>query len=456
MFQLTIPSLLGILTFFLGVPAVTLTLCAFPRLLRPAVGLMVFATCYIKKPFYMEVFYQFYRGVDRGYGVTIPDLLFFGIAFYLLIRRPYRLVWWPYNAGLWILLIAISIVSLYGAGVPAYGWFSIHKLVRCLVLYWVMVNVVRTRRDIVLVIQAFVLAMIWQGTVVLWDKYVTGHVVNRAMGSFNHPNAMAMYLDLILPIVWCALLEGVLPRRWRKAALVAVGLAFIAVLFTKSRAAIVLMPAMMLGVTFLSATRQVTYRKLGLIATAAAAGMLVFAMAMPRIIARFQKAPKESAETRTYFNEAAAAMARDRWFGCGLNLYSWTLENTDYYWYVYPDRVDEPDPEAFRESALGKSRLGTAHHIYYLFLGETGWPGAIVFVVFLLRFYGKAVVGFFRARDPVCRAVLTGMVGGLALLYLHGVLEWVFRQTQTLYLFFATTGLLMATLRIERQPDSHE
>ena len=404
----------------------------------------------------MEVFFQNYRGTDRGFGVTIPDLLFIGIALYLIIKRPFRIKWWPYNTTLWIVMILISIASLANAGVPIYGWFTIHKFVRCLILYWVIVNVIRSREDILVIVKAMILALLWQGIVVMWAKYVTGSVVVRSIGSFNHPNAMAMYLNLILPIVWACLLEGVLPKRWRITAIIGLGLSFMAVLFTKSRAAIVLMPTMMLGVTFLSAIRKVTIRKVGIIGIAMVCGLAVFGIALPRIIERFEKAPKESAQTRVHFNDAADAMGNDRLLGCGINQFSWALQYTDYYWIVYSDKVDLADPEAFRETTAGLSRLGTAHHIYYLFLAETGWPGLIVFILFIARFYIKTLIGFFRAHEPLCRAVLTGMVGGFALLHLHGTLEWVLRQTQTLYLFFILNGLMIATIRIDRSLNANE
>jgi O-antigen ligase len=444
----TIPSLLGMVVFCAGVPAVALSLEAFPEWRKWALAAMVFSTCHVRKPFYMEVFYVFYRGVDRGFGVTIPDLFFFGFALWLLVRRPWPLRYVPPGSLSWFLLVAVCTVSITQSAVPLYSLFTVHKLLRCYVLFWVMVNAVRNEEDVRFVLGACVAVLLFQGTVVFWDKYVTQKVVNRSMGSFNHPNALAMYLDLFLPVVWAATLDGVLGARARRFAFPAMGLATMAVVFTKSRAAIVLMPSMLAGVTVLSLLTRPTGRKMGMAALAALLGTGIFYLAMPRIIRRFRNAPKASAETREYFNEAAREMANDRVLGCGINMYSWALEHTDYYWYVYPDMLDLTDPEEFRETTQGRSRLGTAHNIYYLMLGETGWPGAVAWVLVCATFYLRAMWGCLTARATLPRALLLGMLCGFALLHVHGTLEWVVRQTQTLYAFLLLSGFMVALTRL--------
>ena len=156
--------------------------------------------------------------------------------------------------------------------------------------------------------------------------------------------------------------------------------------------------------------------------------------------------------TRVYFNMAARAMAQDKLFGSGLNSYSWMIEHTDYYWYVYPDALEEEkDLEAFRESDKGISRLGTAHHIYYLFAAETGWPGMVVFIFFIASLYLRNLVLFLRTRDEYYQAVALGLLVGFSTLHLQGLLEWIFRQTQVFLLFCLLSGLMVAIGNIARE-----
>ncbi|MDK2972919.1 MAG: hypothetical protein PWP23_2674 [Candidatus Sumerlaeota bacterium] len=446
---MTAASAAGILVFLLGVPAIAALLFAFPRHRRLLLALMVFTICYVKKPFYQEVFFVNYRGVDRGFAVTIPDLFFFGFFLFALLGGLKRkLVWIPFNSVPWFFVILISALSLVGTEVPFYGTFTIHKFIRCWILYWVVVNVVREKEDVYAVLAGLAASLVFQGFLVFWSKYITGSVVNRSVGSFRHPNTLAMYVDLIGPMLMGALLSGRLPRRLNTLALVAIFAGFVSVIFTKSRAAIVLVPAALGCVIAVSLVMKPTARKMAIASVGMAGALLVLAIAMPRIVRRFQTAPEESAETRHYFNDAAKAMADENPVGIGINLYSWSLANTDYYWYVYPDMVDVPDPEEFRESIRGQSRLGTAHHIYWLYAAEIGYVGCGFFVLHLAIFSGLTAWVFIREKDRLHKGIALGILVGTTFHHVHGTLEWIFRQTEVQYLYFIQMGLIVAIWRM--------
>ena len=380
------------------------------------------------------------------FAVTIPDLFFFGFFFWFLLGGSgQKLILWPCNATLWTLMIVISIISLTGCAVAYYGLFTVHKFIRGLILLWVMVNVVRGRKDVQAVITGLMAAVIFQGANVFWAKYVTHSVVNRSVGSFPHPNSLAMYVDLIIPAILALILAQGFTRKENRWAVAALFLGMLCVVFTKSRAALVIMIGALGSVTAISVVVKPTARKVGIIFIGFLLVDLIGVAVAPRIIKRFQSAPKASEETREYFNSAAKAMANHYTFGTGLNSYSWMLGNTEYYWYVYPDKVDTvDDPEEFRESKQGMSRLGTAHHIYLLFAAETGWLGMWVFILFLLRFYLKNFVLLLKARDEYYQAILLGLFVGFSTLHLQGLLEWIFRQTQVFYLFLVLSGLMVA------------
>jgi hypothetical protein len=453
---MTAASLMGILTFLIGVPSVLLSLFAYPKLRRPLITVMAFSTCYVKKPLYMEIFFVPYRGVDRGFGVTVADLIFFGFLLWILLGgSKEKINWWPCNTIFWQLLIAISVISLISSSVSYYGLFTLHKFIRGYVLYWVTVNLIRDREDLKAVVSGVMAAVIFQSGVVIWDKYVTHQVVNRSVGSFPHPNSLAMYVDLIIPMILAILLAGGFSKSQNKWAFAAIGGGLICVVFTKSRASLVIVGAALAAVTALSIIMKPSGRKVAVALTGFLLIDLLGIAAAPKIIERFQKAPEASELTRVYFNNAARAMANEHTFGTGLNSYSWTLANTDYYWYVYAEERDTvKDEEEFRESRMGQSRLGTAHHIYYLFAAETGWPGMVVFILFIARYYLHNVVLLFKARDEYHQAILLGLLVGFSTLHLQGLLEWIFRQTQVFYLFCLLSGLMVSTGYIMK--GSHE
>lgn len=446
-------SVLGIITFLVGVPTVLLTLFAYPNLRRPLLALMAFSTCHIKKPFYMEVFFVSYRGVDRGFGVTVADLLFFGFFLWIILGGSKdKIVWWPYNTILWQCLIAVSVLSLINSPVAYYGLFTLHKLFRGYLLFWVTVNLVRDRDDLNAVVSGVMAAVVFQTGVVIWDKYVTHKVVNRSVGSFPHPNSLAMYVDLIVPMILAVFLASGFSKSRNKWAVLAIGGGLVCVVFTKSRASLAIAGAALAGVTCLSILLKPSGKKIAVAFVGFLLVDLMGVVAAPKIIERFQKAPEASELTRVYFNNAARAMADDRLFGFGLNSYSWTLANTDYYWYVYAEeRETLKDEDEFRDSKMGQSRLGTAHHIYYLFAAETGWPGMVVFIMFIGRYYIHNLVLLFRERDEYRQAILLGLLIGFSTLHLQGLLEWIFRQTQVFYLFCLLSGLMVATGYISKE-----
>lgn len=447
-----VASGLGILTWLIGVPMVTVILLVWPRSHRLMLALMLFSTSIIIKPFYMEVFYQEYRGTDRGFGVTIPDLVLWGFFFFLLIRwSRKKYVWWPYNTGPWFALIGISIVSLIGSPVLYYGLFTLHKFVQAFVLYWVVVNVVREKKDVEAVIDSLAAAVIYQGALVLWYKYVTHTVVFRSYGTFPHSNTLAMYTNLILPILLALILSTKLGRRRTLFVGTAFLLGFVCVIFTKSRAALVLMLGALLLVGVVGVLPRLTPRKIKLVALGFTVLVAVGIVAVPQTIKRFEDAPVESGEGRVFFNNAARAMADDHPFGVGLNANAWMVRTEQYYWYVYPDKVDVPDPDAYRETAEGKERLAVVHNVYYLFAAEIGWFGMGVFLLFLWRFWWRNLRLWFQARDAYHKAILLGIAVGCLINHLQGMLEWVFRQTQVMYLFFALSGVVVAIGRRTRR-----
>lgn len=450
---MTIASLFGMLVFFVGFPAVTIALFMFPRHHRWFMAAMVFTICYVKKPFYQEVFFVNYRGVDRGFAVTMPDLFFFGFFVWILLGglKKKKIRWLPFNSLPWFLLILVSCFSLIGSLEPFYGLFTIHKMIRCWILYFVIVNLVRDRRDVEVILAALAATIILEGTIVVWDKYITGRVISRSIGSFRHPNTLALYTDLILPVLTAVILTSAVSKKSRKLFGVAILMGIICVVFTKSRGALVLLPSSLGAVIGTSILMRPTGRKFMVLGLGMVVVAVITAIALPKLIRRFQTAPEESAQTREYFNYAAEAMARENLFGVGINLYSHSLAHTDYYWYVYPDYVDVEDPEEFKESDRGKSRLGTAHHIYWLWASETGYPGVAVFVLHIGLFSLYTVVAFFREKDHLFKSVFLGVFVSTSFFHLHGLLEWIFRQTEVMYLYFILMGTVVAMVQIRKE-----
>ena len=76
-----------------------------------------------------------------------------------------------------------------------------------------------------------------------------------------------------------------------------------------------------------------------------------------------------------------------------------------------------------------------------------------VFIMFIGRFYLRNIVLLIKTDDDYYQAILLGLLLGFTTLHLQGLLEWIFRQTQVLYLFFVLSGLMVAVGNIiKREP----
>lgn len=441
---------------YLGVPPlIAFLLWARPELDRLILGSLAFATCHVHKPLYMEVLFRDYRGTDRGYGITVADLLAGGLLLWLVTsgRDRRSRIWVPWNTLPYLALAAVACVSTWQSPVPELGFFTLHKLLRGFFLYWVLVNCVRSPREIRAVVAGLLATLLFQGWVVFHDKWISGEVVYRVLGTFPHPNSLAMYVNMVLPLALALLLTGGRLRLRDPLLCLLVAGALIVVVFTRSRAAMVLAA----GVVLFQPCYQFMLGPSRRIIVLVGCGLLVLAVLGaslgPSIQRRFRSAPDQSALTRVYFNDAARAMARDHPFGVGLNAFSWTLANTEYYWLVYPDKKDVPDRLAFRQSEAGRRRLGTAHNIYFLWAAETGWGGLACWLLWAGRFLLRNLRELRRNRHPEQRALLLGLLFAAVTFHLQGWLEWVGRQTQVFYLFLVLGGLLAALsrLRLEGQ-----
>ncbi|WP_372369488.1 O-antigen ligase family protein [Candidatus Uabimicrobium sp. HlEnr_7] len=373
------------------------------------------------------------------------DFFFFGYFLWLLLNVREVRKWLPLNIVLMWILVVCALFSLSNSINPYYGLFTIHKMIRGAVLYWITVNILKSKDDFTTVINALAFSVIFQGVIVFYAKYIVKTVVVRSVGTFPHPNSLAMYLNLILPTLLCMILVSKSKKQtlYYSFALV---LGMIAIVFTKSRGGLIIMLGGLFMAAGISTMLKVSFQKLRILFLGLVVVSILGSLAAPKIIQRFQKAPKESAETRHYFNSAARAMADDYFWGIGINSYSYSLANTEYYWYVYPD-VEDDDREAFRDpdNARAVSRLGNCHHIYLLWASECGWISMYIFILLIALFMlVNSYLILYTRKMPFYNAIVIGLLCGFTTLHLQGFLEWVYRQTQVYYLFHFLSGVVVS------------
>ena len=444
--ELTPTALAVILALLAGVPILTLALLSWPRLQRALLGLLVFSTCLTgNRLFAVQAFFVPNRGTDWGFEVSVADFLLFAFLLVLLLRGASRRVtWWPYNTSLWLLLLSVCVLSLIPSQAPVLGLFAIHKLVRGFVLFWVTVNLVRGPKDTDAVIKALIAALIVQAAVVFWSKYVSGSVVWRSVGTFAHPNTMAMYVDLALAMVLASALTRRSSARRRMLSGIAILGGMLCVTFSRSRAALVLMPVALGAIVLILVAMRPTAKKLLWIGSCTFLVGFLGVLAAPKVVERFVHAPVQSSMQRKAFKRVAIRMAGENILGVGINAYAQRVQDSDYYWLQNPELLDLEDPLAYQERDRGLTTIGTVHHIYLLYAAETGWLGMAVFILFVGRFAWRTVLLLFRLQGDCERGIMLGIAAGLTMLHLQGLLEWGLRQTPVFFLFVIVSAMMVA------------
>jgi len=397
-----------------GVPLMAFAAMSSARLRGLLLSLLVFSTVLGDVASINFLSTETYRGPDRGFELTLTDLVALALALAVVARFPRRIRWLPLGTWPMALLFVLAIVSTVNAQAPLLGTFTLFKLVRIYLLFWCVVNVVGTGVSLDYVRYGLVAMGLVMTVLALKQKYVYG--MYRITGPFDHSNGIPLYCNLVIPVL---LVWGMTDRRLSSAeaaltVFASLGMVF-AVVATQSRAG-TLLTGLSVALTLVVANARarsprVSWTTVTLVLIMLAGGALV----ADTIVQRFREAPESSEQARDEFNVAARRMAGDRAFGVGLNNFSLVLTTVD----RYNEHI---------EVMKGEEQGGVAHHIYWLTAAEMGYVGLFAFLIVLGGFLWRALLGAIRATG-LESLLLWGFFIGFVALYLQGTLEWGLRIT---------------------------
>lgn len=375
-----------------------------------------------------------YRGDTRGFEFGVTDWMMIALVV-TMARSPRwrreRLQLLPPNSVPLLVYLGIALASLASAYVPLYAGFGFFKLLRAVVVYWVAFNYVRSERDLRFLLLVLVAMVGVQFGLVLWQR-ATG--LYRAVGSTPHPNTLAVYVNF-MNMVFLAFVLGEKRRSFHTwAAWGGLTMGAVIVLATFSRGALMTMVLGFALVIALSLWDRPRSSKLAIIGMMALAALPLAVKVTPAIIERFETAPVESGLSRHQANSAALAMARDHFFGVGLNNYSHVANSTAYSQYI-PLESDR----------------GIVHNVYLLHASELGWLGLAAFLAVIVRFLWLGAGYIAQRRDDITSSMAIGIFAGMVALWTQSLIEWLFRQTYVTVEFFLLAGLLAALPRVARR-----
>lgn len=410
-------------------PTMTAMALMSPRLRGFLLGALVFSTMLGDVANINFVSMEGYRGPDRGYEVSLTDVIAWALVIAMVWQHRRRIRWIPLNTFWMALLFAWCSLSTLMSPEPLLGSFTLFKAVRVYVVYWCVTNALRIGTPLASIQHGFVAIGLLAAPLALEQKYFEG--IYRIPLFFDHSNTVPPYLNLMFPILllWglCDQTQKVFTRGLSIAA--SMSMVF-AVVMTFSRAGTAMAGAVVVGcLCFANVFRP--SRRTGIASALVAAAMFVGGVKVyDSISERLESAPKESGEARDEFNDAAELMADDKILGVGLNNFSHVLTSTP----RYRDHI---------EVMANEEQAGVAHHIYWLTAAELGYPGLSLFLVVMLRFLWTAVrfsIGHLSRE----RLALIGATVGLLTLHTSGFLEWALRISPVTFQFAIVAGVIAA------------
>jgi len=378
--------------------------------------------------------FEKYRGWSRGMEITALDLMC--IAFMILLSTQpstsfrHRLLR-PESWG-FILYCAAAFLSIFTAFVPLYAFFGWWKIFRGIIVFFLFSRLIDRESRLKHLVTTFGLMCLYELPLVLVQKYAW-HIY-RATGTLPHMNTLAMSMNLLsLPVFAAFLMDTGKPKKWY---ILVIAAAIFNVICTLSRGALVSWVIGMVVCLLFLRRRHLVAERVTLLTIMGLTAFFVALKVLPTLQQRFLEAPPESEQTRKDFNECCKDMIRERFFGVGINNFSYAIGHT---------HLGEKAP--LNEERIDRDD-GVAHHIYYLTGAEMGWPGLLAFFFMIGGILFRCLWLIRKVKNNSITVYAIGLFAGMITLHIQGLLEWVFLQTNIWFIFCALSGTIAALGRL--------
>lgn len=393
--------------------------------------------------------HYWYRGTSRGLEFSFVDLLAISVfAGSFLMPRPGKSrFYWPASFGLMLVFFLYAGVSVMLAEPKMYGVFELFKMVRGFFFFLAAALYVRSQRELGILVLALGCAVCFEGVWALKQRLIGG--IDRVPGTLEHENSLSMYICLVAPIFVAAATSS-LPRLLRVLSAVAIGAAAVCSVLTISRAGIPIFALVMLGATAFCVSWRITPKKI------LAVSLIVLCVAglsfktWDSLKGRYAEASfkdeylDDQQEGRGYYLRLARVIVEDKFFGVGLN--NWSFWVSKKYGAMvgrpYDDygdvRTNKPDDQTIEDLVWA----APAHNLAALTVGELGVPGLMLFALLWVRWFQMGFRFLFKRTPEAMHRLGIGLFFCLCGIFLHSLTEWTFRQTH----IFLTFNILAGTL----------
>ena len=393
--------------------------------------------------------HYWYRGTTRGVEFSIVDLMAISVlaGSFLRPRPGESRFYWPASLGLMLLFFLYACASVMLFEPKMYGAFELTKMLRGFICFLATALYVRSERELRILIVALCCAVCFEGALAIKQRVFGG--IHRVPGSLEHENSLSMYMCLVAPI-FVAAMNASWPRILRIFSMMALGAAALCSILTISRAGVPIFALVVLGATAFCASWRLTLKKVLVTALVALCIAGLGVQAWDSLKERYAEASFEDEylddrqEGRGYYLRLAKVIVQDKFFGVGLNNWSYWVSKK------YGAMVGRPydDYDDLQEAEPDDDQVATyiwaapSHNLAALTVGELGVPGLGLFLLLWMRWFGLGLPFLFQRRPEAMHRLGVGLFFGLCGIFLHSLTEWTFRQTHIFLTFNILVGAL--------------
>ena len=359
---------------------------------------------------------EMYRGTSRGMEISIIYITAAALLLtFFLQGRRIKLV--PETgAVLYLCYFFLSLPSLTNAANNLFSFFELWKMVMIYLVYLAVYHYLEYSKGDFDILMYGVAAIIGINFLIIFKEHFYG--VYQVRGIFPHQNSQAMYMMMAGLLFFARYFNH---REGRKSwvFLAAFLLASASLVRTYSRGALFCYPVggmLVLGCSFL---KGFSARKLYLTGALMLCGMIGIMIFLPKIVERFEKAPKSSGETRKNFAIAALNMIQDK-PAAGVGLNNWGIKINPPY-----DYSRHRDP---KKGYTEDHKDGIVETIYLLVAAECGIPCFIMLLIWFGYYWILSIRLMRRLRWSRYFYMPAGVFGALSGAFLQSTLEWILKQ----------------------------
>lgn len=340
-------------------------------------------------------------------------------------------------------------VSVLGSTDKLFAAFDLFALGTSILIFIYTASEIRRRRELRLVLGLLIFSAALQGAIAL-AQYLTGstlgldffgatkklygyaslEVISRVGGLIGHPNNLALFFDLMLPLS-LSLLFCPMRGSTRFFLALAVFLQLVGLSVTFSRGGIIGSGLGVLGLAVFHGARRFGLIRSFFMAMAGALLLAAILTVVPNPIEKGLVRTERTISGRLLLTGITLTMIRHQpFFGVGLNNFTHASRQYD-----------------FTREQIVSSWNSPVHNLFLFIAGEIGLVGLLCFVVFLVSAL-TALIPAMRAPDPFIFSVGGGLFFGLLAFLIHAQVDYsIWTQNRPLWFFL---GLAMCMWRFGR------